>query len=339
MLGAHVPDSAVPSGAERRTVVVLQTHYVDRALIRFFRELAATGMTQYEAVLLMHAPAGTRKPRRIATMPHHFVTTPEIRSPAYTNKSAIGSEWHIWRGGHTDLSALHFFRKNPDFDFYWFVEYDVRFSGDWAEFFAVFEGDSTDLLTTSLRRATVDETWMHWPTLRPSCTAAPLGSADRICGFMPIFRVSRRGMEVMDRAYREGWTGHCEATWPTIINHAGLRIQDIGGDGEFVAPGNRNRFYTNTLSSRDLSPGSLAFRPARFRPGPQRNRLWHPVKPLFIKMREDARQAVPEWIKRIHRRHRTAQASPAEGDQMPARYAASSPDFGTCRPASLAMKH
>jgi hypothetical protein len=306
------PDSRPPRRAEKRTVVVLLSHYVDRALIRFFKELAASRM-RYETVLLMHVPADTPKPRRLLTIPHHFVTTPEIRYPAYTNKSAIGSEWHVWQDGHTDLSALHFFRENPEFDSYWFIEYDMRFSGDWADFFAVFEDDPTDLLTTSLRRATVDATWMHWPTLRPASTAAPVESADRICGFMPIFRVSRRGMQVMDEAYREGWTGHSEATWPTIINLAGLRIQDIGGDGEFVAPGNRNRFYTNTLGSKNLSPGSLAMRPARFRAGPQRDRLWHPVKPFLIKVREDARQAVPEWIKRIHRRrrHRPTQRFPA----------------------------
>jgi hypothetical protein len=313
MQGSQVPDPAQPCSVETRTVVVLQTHYVDRALIRFFGKLAAAGTPRYEVVLLMHASAGTRKPHLISTVPHHFVTTPEIRNPAYANKSAIGSEWHIWKGGHTDLSALHFYQKNPDFDFYWFVEYDVRFSGNWAEFFGAFAEDSTDLLTTSLRRATVDETWMHWPTLRPAENATPLDNADRICGFMPIFRVSRHGMAAMDRAYREGWTGHCEATWPTIINLTGLRVQDIGGDGEFVSPGNQNRFYTNTLGSKDLSPGSLAFRPARFRPGPQRNRLWHPVKPLLLKVREDARRAVPAWIKRIQRRHRhePAQSSPA----------------------------
>src|SRR3954471_13094805 len=97
MLGASGPDYAPPNGTDRRTVVVLQTHYIDKALIRFFGELAAASTPRYEAVLLMHAAARHPKPHRISTVPHHFVTTPEIRCPAYTNKAAIGSEWHIWK--------------------------------------------------------------------------------------------------------------------------------------------------------------------------------------------------------------------------------------------------
>ncbi len=294
-----------------RTAVVLQTHYIDRGLIRFFRKLRASSLPGYETLIAMHVPSGTPKPRLLSTVPHHFATTPDIRNPAYTAKSGIGKKWHIWKGGHTDLCALHFFQTHPDFDYYWFIEYDVRFSGDWSDFFVAFDGDSSDLLTTSLRRARDDASWMHWPTLHPPESVPPLSEEDRICGFMPIFRVSHRGMETMDRAYRMGWTGHCEATWPTILNHAGLHIEDIGGDSEFVAPGNRNRFYTNTLSSKDLSPGSLAFRPARFRPGPQRNRLWHPVKPLLMKVREDARRAMPSWVKRIHNRYMAAQTPSA----------------------------
>jgi hypothetical protein len=116
-------------------------------------------------------------------------------------------------------------------------------------------------------------------------------------------------MQAMDQAYRLGWSGHCEATWPTIINLAGLKLEDIGGDGEFVAPGNHNRFYTNTLSSPTLAPGSLVFRPARCWLGSQRNKLWHPVKPLGFKLKEDARSATPIWFKRIVRaraRHKAA---------------------------------
>jgi hypothetical protein len=263
-------------------------------------------------LVLIHVRAGTPRPALASTVPHHFVTTPEIRNPAYINKSGIGLEWHIWKGGHTDLCALHLFQQQPQFDRYWFVEYDVRFSGRWKDFFSAFDGDQADLLTTTLRRATADPDWMHWPTLWPPRSVGQLGAKDRICGFMPIFRVSRRGMETIDRAYRDGWTGHCEATWPTILNHAGLRIQDIGGEGEFVAPGNRNRFYTNTLGDKELAPGSMVFRPARLRPGRQRNHLWHPVKPPFVKLREDMRRAMPTWVKRTRRRLVALRARSAE---------------------------
>jgi hypothetical protein len=285
--------ASVGTGINRSptTVVVLQTHYLSRALLRMFRNLVAD-VPNYAPCVLMHLPPGKPKPSNLANIPHHFVTTPEIRDPAYSRKSN-GPGWGIWRGGHTDLIALHFFRTHPNYERYWFIEYDVRFSGAWRGFFAAFENSDADFVSTSIRRASNDPRWMHWPTLHPATSVGSLPANERLCSFMPIFRVSRRAFEVIDRAYREGWTGHCEASWPTILYRAGCKLEDFGGDGEFVRPENRNRFYTNTLSDEDLAPGSLVFRPVRWVPGFRRNRLWHPVKPLRHKLREDARHV---WV-------------------------------------------
>lgn len=273
------------------TALLLQTHYLNRPLMRMFNRLSA-GMPEAEAAVLMHLPPDRPKPRELARVPHHFVTTPEIREPAYRRKSG-GPGWGIWRGGHTDLIALHFFRAHPEFAYYWFIEYDVRFSGEWQDFFSAFEQSDADFLSTSIRRASHDPNWMHWPTLHPPEGTHQPPMDEMLCSFMPIFRISHRGFQVIDQAYREGWTGHCEASWPTILYRAGCRLEDIGGDGEFVRPENRNRFYTNNPSDVDLAPGSVVFRPVRWRTGAGRNRLWHPVKPLPHKLREDARHI---WV-------------------------------------------
>jgi hypothetical protein len=275
-----------------RTVVVLQTHFYNKPLARLFAGMTARLPEGYSAIVLMHVRPGTPKPQLLLRERHHFVTTPEIRNPAYLRKSE-GPGWGIWRGGHTDLIALNFFNAYPHYDRYWFIEYDVRFSGRWNEFFAFFDADAADFLSTSIRRKTEHPAWMHWPTLHVPGDAGTLPDDERLCSFMPVFRVSRRGMEAVDRAYRGGWGGHCEATWPTIIHYAGLTIEDLGGDGTFVAPGNHTRFYSNTPENEDLFPGSLVFRPVRSWTGAHRNWLWHPVKPLQYKLREDARHA---WV-------------------------------------------
>jgi hypothetical protein len=281
------------AAAPPHTVVVLQTHYMNKSLARFFARLTRGLPAGYEARVLMHVPPGTPKPPLLSGIPHHFVTTPEIRDPAYINKASGGPDWGIWRGGHTDLIALHFFKANRQYERYWFVEYDVRFSGDWSDFFGYFDRDEAAFLSTSMRRAPVDPNWMHWPTLHIPDAVGPVPDAERITAFMPVYRISRQGLEAIDRAYRQGWSGHCEATWPTILHHCGLSIADFGGNGEFVAAGNRNRFYTNTPQDKDLAPGSLVFRPARAAPGSHRNWLWHPVKPLRYRLREDARHI---WV-------------------------------------------
>ena len=274
-----------------RTVVLLQTHYLNRTLLRMFSELSCA-MPETAAIVLMHLPPDRSKPHKLARIPHHFVTTPEIREPAYVRKSD-GPGWAIWRGGHVDLIALHFFRKYPCYAYYWIIEYDVRFSGEWRAFLTAFQDSDADLLSTSIRRASNDPNWMYWPSLHPPEGVRPLAADEMLCSFMPIYRISHRGLRLIDQAYRDGWTGHCEAVWPTVLHHSGYRLEDIGGNGEFVRPGNINRFYTNNPSDPELAPGSLVFRPVRWMPGSSRNRLWHPVKPLAHKLREDARHA---WV-------------------------------------------
>jgi hypothetical protein len=272
---------------------------LNRWVLQHLDNLRQSGL---DVRILMHLPPDKPAPMALARFPHHFVTTPEIRCPDYPAKSA-GQPWSIWRGGHTDLIGLHFFRANRDFDRYWFVEYDVRLSGRWADFFQAFEASDADFLSTTVRRSSDYPDWMHWRSLRtPRDERAPSPS-EQLCSFMPIIRMSRVALAAVDQAYRAGWGGHCEVTWPTIVLRAGLRVEDFGGDGEFVGVGNRNRFYTNKPGNADHAPGSMVFRPARIAPGRQPGMLWHPVKPPHYKFREDlrhaakaVRQACREWI-------------------------------------------
>jgi len=290
----------------RSTALLFQTHFFDRGAARTFEKLQRQCPPHVKAVVLIHVAPGTPKPLLLADVPHHFVTTPEIRNPAYSGKSAGGPEWRIWDGGHTDLPHLHFYSRRNTFERYWSIEYDVRFSGSWRTFFDAFEDNDADLLTTSVRTAAAHPDWPVWPMLTPPPgTEVMLTDAERICSFMPVWRASRQAMEVMDRCYREGWTGHSELTWPTLLHRAGLKIEDLGGHGPFVAPANRGRFYSNTVTNWDLSPGSFVYKPARHGTWWRRDRLWHPVKPLRTTIDEDlgrGRQKLLVWQRRIAER-------------------------------------
>ena len=286
-----------------RDAILFQTHFFDAVAARLFRKLQAGCPPGSTAFALVHVPPGTPEPPLLRRVPHHFVTTPEVRDSAYTNKSVGWPASRIYAEGHVDLPVLHFYRQHPDFDYYWIIEYDMRFSGSWSVFFREFEGDATDFLTTSVRSAASYPDWGLWKTLqRPPSDARPMPSGeDRIGCFMPIYRASRRAMERMDQAYREGWTGHCEVAWPTILHAAGFSVGDIGGDGEFVRSSRRGLFYNNTPHSPTMAPGTLVFRPLRYVPGLRRNLLWHPVKPPQIALREKYWEASRKWLQAQHR--------------------------------------
>ncbi len=203
------------------------------------------------------------------------------KAPIYSEQARQDNPHHKefnFRPGSIELPVLLYYRHHPEHDHYWVVEYDVRYSGSWRQFFSFFSDWDTDLLGTTINRYDEVPDWFHWQAL--DLGDMPIGKDKYIRGFFPIYRISRRALAQLDRDYQTGVSGHFECLGPTLLCHAGMTIEDIGGDGAFVRPDCVNRFYDNTPTNDTLSPGSFVFRPAMHRPGKEPNRLWHPVKPV-----------------------------------------------------------
>ncbi|MGG5808739.1 hypothetical protein [Falsiroseomonas sp. CW058] len=282
-----------------RTLLLFQTHYLDRALERAFRRLARQAPPHFECRVLVHLPPGRPAPARLSRVPHHLVRTDELRAMPYPRKTAdadwTGRPWEMWGGGHCDLIALHGMLAHPGFDRYWVMEYDVAFTGDWGRFFAAFEGSDADLLTTCIRERADDPAWVCWPSLQGGAHG-DAAQAFATAAFLPLWRVSARLVAAMDAAYRDGYGGHVEASWSSLARARGMKLEDIGGDGPFVAEGNRRRFYTASPSTAlqfYLAPGTFFAKPHMYRPGRRRDTLWHPVKPWH--WGDEFRAALREW--------------------------------------------
>ncbi|MFC7738424.1 hypothetical protein ACFQX4_22010 [Roseomonas sp. GCM10028921] len=274
-----------------RGVILVTTHFVDRWMRCYYRRLLREKPENYDLFLLVRTEDGA--PATDLRLNSICASHGNLRQLGYPSKCAHGTDAQrdFYHAGNVDLPLLNFHRQHPGYDLYWNIEYDVGFSGNWSTFFSATEKSNADLLATCLRRRAEHPDWFHWHTF-----AAPEGqgfdNAELITGFMPIFRASARAIAAVDAAYRAGCSGHLEAVWPTIVEAAGLTVEDIGGEGSFVAPGNTNRFYTSSPLAPGLAPGSVAFKPVRLRPGREPNMLWHPVKPF-------ARVAGPALQRRI----------------------------------------
>jgi hypothetical protein len=166
--------------------------------------------------------------------------------------------------------------ETEKFSHLWRVEYDVRFSGDWHLFFDSFVTNESDLLGTTIFRYDFRPDWNWWDSLKTP--NIPLQKQMLIRGFLPVFRLSKKACDILKSSYQAGWSGHYEVSIPTILNYNGCSIEDIGGDGEFVQPGNRNRFYTNTPSAPGLSPGTFVYHPQAYTYSSIPNKLYHPIK-------------------------------------------------------------
>lgn len=214
--------------------------------------------------------------------------------------------------GHAHFPLLRFFSQNQTFDYYWTVEYDVVYTGDWSDFFDSFSGDDSDLIACHVRRFQDEPDWFWWPTLTIPPSASK--SVERIRGFFVVARYSKRALVAISEAHAQGWKGHFEALIPTALTAASQKISDIGGTGPFTPLPRRNRFYSSfsNLEGDLRQLGTVRFRPTMDRPGRRPNYLYHPVKeatdslpdPPWRKTKKDARAVYNHLMWRLGARRR-----------------------------------
>ncbi len=200
--------------------------------------------------------------------------------------------------GHAHFPVFQFFRDNPDYDYYWVLEYDVKFSGEWRLFFDSFLKTDADFLTCHIRPYADERDWPWWELNHPQ-EAIPLN--ERLRSFNPIYRISKAALLFLHQAFKSGWRGHYEVALPTLLHKNGLSIRDISGSGKYTIPGMDNLFYSSSESSSGgtLTSGTFRYRPAFWRYGREKNKLYHPVKPLKTTLYDNLLYHKETWARRL----------------------------------------
>jgi len=183
---------------------------------------------------------------------------------------------------HCHLPLFDFYLAHREYAYYWCVEYDVRYTGDWGKFLSTFEQYDHALITSHIRRFTQEPRYFWWKSLRHPTKEIPL--ALRLRSLNVVHRISREALQYLHEALCDGWQGLAEVSYPTLLHEGGFRLLDFGGNGAYVLPGYRNRFYTSQSSKTgDIRVlGTVRFRPSRKRAGKRPDTLYHPVKPAFL---------------------------------------------------------
>lgn len=187
----------------------------------------------------------------------------------------------IW--AHCHYPLLDFHRAHPEHAHYWLVEFDVRYSGDWAALLAAFDAYPHDLITAHLRSFADEPGYRFWPTLQHPTRTIPREHWWR--SFNVAYRVSSRALAFLDEQHRDGWRGYPEACIATLLFHGGFSLLDLGDDGPFTPRARRRTTYRlGATRNGRLSPfGTITYRPARRRAGWRRDTLYHPVKPRALR--------------------------------------------------------
>ena len=157
-----------------------------------------------------------------------------------------------------------FYQKYNDYDYYWLVEDDVRFTGSWQYLFDTFANDSSDFISSYLQYQEEERDWYWWDSLE---SPDYIGQIRKIKSLNSVCRLSKKALHIIAKSLNNGWKGHHEVLIPTLIYNQGLTLEDFGGEGLFVHIENKGRFYDNS---------TMGIKPVF--PTDKKNYFFHPVK-------------------------------------------------------------
>jgi hypothetical protein len=227
-------------------------------IIQNYNKIKGSVSEDYDVFFLYHQ-RNNYSPDEVKNI-NHFVFTDEILSELkykpLTNSLIPGSN-------HFPL--LKFYLQNPHYDYYWNIEDDVCFQGNWSNLFDAFVDYEADFISSQI--ASFDElpNWYWWFSLNSNGQDIPM--KNKVRSFNPIYRLSNRALALLDHSLQNGWSGHHEVVIPTLLFHNNLKISDFGGVGSFVPKGNENKFYNDE---------SMSYLPIEM--GVVENQLYHPIK-------------------------------------------------------------
>jgi hypothetical protein len=153
-----------------------------------------------------------------------------------------------WYYNHYSLMYFYNF-INSNYTYYWFIEHDVRYSGEWLDFLNKCEGLDDDLLCGRLIKPNNNWCWFNDRNFNDCEIYSMVGS---------IYRISNRGVNLIHNQQTIGVNGFNELLIPSLLKKHGLKISDF--NDYFDA------YYDNTYDWN-----------LRGFDGEIKNKLWHKI--------------------------------------------------------------
>lgn len=178
--------------------------------------------------------------------------------------------------GSMNFIMYRFYKEHPEYDYYWFIEYDVVFTGNWGWFIENTTKDfkNYDFVSSHIECWDESSGWYWWD----KNNYLDIPREQQLKSFNPVCRYSKTALDTLI-SWNKDKVAHFEVLVPTCLYECGLSIADLGGDNEFTLPGLRNKYYLdNKTESND---GTI-----RWRPNYKKsecialNKLYHPIKSI-----------------------------------------------------------
>lgn len=258
----------------KKEVVLLSTHIVNDFVIQKYRKLYRDlDKKNYDVVLLLNIDD-----KCDWTIPDdvvYFTTNCDS-----INELGYHPIEETLLPGSCHFPVLRYFIDKPSYEFYWFVEYDVEFTGNWS---SLMDDCSKNLFNYDFLSCYVERfdeiKNKHWPWWYKNNNVG-FTLNDCIKGFNPICRYSHETLSYIDFYQKKGYSAHSEVLITTCLYHEGFKIGDFGGTGEFVPKGYDRKYYIPNLWG--FENGTMRYRPIytlkEIEQTGLQNKLFHPIK-------------------------------------------------------------
>lgn len=170
----------------------------------------------------------------------------QVSNKHYWNST--GNRNIVWFYAH--FRMMYYYIANPDFDYYWFFDDDIRLS-DWNELLNGYINADHDFLSYFIFKNENISSQSEVPVI-DSNTFSGTGWFNRFPGdgdvlpeevndyfgsFFPIVRYSRDAMKYLLELHQSGYDGYSEGFVPTMLNHNNMKLASIinpsGGSSYF----------------------------------------------------------------------------------------------------------
>lgn len=251
---------------KKKQAILFLTNKSDDLIIGLFDDLIKDVGELFDVIILYHKT--TDIPESVTKRPHFPFTNENIYTdlgfPVYIDNNFFNG------CGHFPL--FWFMLNNKEYSHYWLIEDDVRFTGNWKDFFVTLP-DNYDFLTSLIRYENQDSNWYwRYSFLFEDGTVVPDSYMQKVASFNTIYRLSNEAMVFLVEKYRvDHFRGHHELTMATLLYNNNFKLGDFGEQGDFVMPELVKPFYnykTNLFRPPFRSLEELTIQ----------NYIFHPVK-------------------------------------------------------------
>lgn len=237
-----------------RQVILFLSDKSDDYVIKQFRALELARKPMVQDVFFLFHQKTKETPTKIKWLSSYSFFSDILNNMKYTPLS------DQLLPGNNHFPLLKYFLENPDYDYYWIVEDDVYFCGNWNEFFNEFTDNVSDFISTYIKKYDEEPNWPWWNSLRKD--KMTMTRENMLHSFNPVYRISRKALEYIHEKLLDGWCGHHEVLFPTLLAKAGYTIFDLKYSSSV------HSFYDSESYSH------LQLKPQTYRD----KMLYHPIK-------------------------------------------------------------